>query len=238
MQSIARETAARYNVKGELAEGYNVTKVSDKARAAVAEQYTAPAGVTIEYSGENETIMSSLSDLLTMLLLGVIIVYLIMVAQFQSLKSPFIVMFTIPLSFTGGLLALCFTGMEVSVIAMIGFIMLVGVVVNNGIVLVDCINGLRLEGRALREAIVEACKTRLRPVLMTALTTILGLLPLALGFGMGAELVRPVAVVCIGGLTYATLMTLFVVPAMYEVFMKKPLHAVSKEDLSEIHEHS
>ena len=166
-----------------------------------------------------------------MLLLGIVIVYLIMVAQFQSLLSPFIVMATIPLAFTGGLIALLLAGFEISIISMIGFVMLVGVIVNNGIVLIDAINLLRQEGMERRDAIIEASSTRIRPVIMTALTTILGLVPLAMGVGVGAELMQPVAVVCIGGLTYATLMTLLIVPIMYDILAKKPPRQVSAEDM-------
>lgn len=237
LRSIARENGRRtVNINGTLKEGYNVTLVTESARKAIEANYKAPAGVTVKFSGENEAIMDAMSDLMLMLLLGIIIVYLIMVAQFQSFMSPFIVMFTIPLSFTGGLLALCLSGMEISVIALIGFVMLVGVIVNNGIVLVDRINQLRLEGHELNEAIVTACTTRLRPVLMTALTTILGLAPMALGFGMGAEMIQPVAIVCVGGLIYATLMTLFVVPVVYSALMKRPLYKVTEEDMSIITE--
>lgn len=237
LRAISRENGRRViTVNATIKEGYNVTLVTEAAQKALSASFEEPAGVTLKFSGENETIMNAMKDLLLMLLLGVIIVYLIMVAQFQSFISPFIVMFTIPLSFTGGLLALCFTGTEISVIALIGFVMLVGVIVNNGIVLVDRINQLRLDGSELHSAVVTACTTRLRPVLMTALTTILGLAPLALGFGMGAELIQPVAIVCIGGLIYATFMTLFVVPVVYSAVMKKPLKKLEQEDLSIISE--
>lgn len=230
MNSISRSAQRRYaTVTGTLAKGYNISLVSAEAEKAV-QALTLPDGITAEFSGENETIMSSLSDLLIMLLLGVLIVYLIMVAQFQSLLSPLIVMFTIPLAFTGGLIALLITGYEISVVAMIGFIMLVGIIVNNGIVLIDYVNRLRTEGKPLREAIVEAGITRLRPVLMTALTTVLGLLPLALGIGLGADMMQPVAIVCIGGLAYATVMTLFVIPVMYEALMKKDLVVLTDEE--------
>ncbi len=182
---------------------------------------TLPETVTAEFNGENEQIMEAMSQLLLMLLLGVVLVYFIMVAQFQSLKSPFIVMFTIPLAFTGGFLALLVTGIEVSVISLIGFVMLVGIIVNNGIVLVDYINQQRLCGMERREAIIDACVTRLRPILMTSLTTILGLIVTATAKNAGTALMQPVAVVCIGGLLYATLMTLFVVPCMYDLLSKK-----------------
>ena len=141
-------------------------------------------------------------------------------------------MMTIPLAFTGGLLALVIAGFEISIVAMIGFVLLVGVIVNNGIVLIDCMNQLRLGGMERREAVTAACGMRLRPVLMTALTTILGLVPLALGAGTGASLVQPVAVVSIGGLTYATFMTLFVVPIVYDALCaaRSPADAGGSDD--------
>jgi len=166
-----------------------------------------------------------------MLVLGILLVYLVMVAQFQSLKSPFIVMFTIPLAFTGGFLGLMICGMEVSVISLIGFVMLTGIIVNNGIVLVDYINQLRLEGMERREAILDAGTTRMRPILMTTITTVLGLIDMAVRDNPGTALMRPVAVVCIGGLIYATLMTLFVVPCIYDLLNKKELRNVREEDL-------
>ena len=165
------------------------------------------------------------------LLLGVVLVYFIMVAQFQSLKSPFIVMFTIPLAFTGGFLALLIAGIEVSVISLIGFVMLVGIIVNNGIVLVDYINQQRLSGMERREAIIDAGVTRLRPILMTSLTTILGLIVTATAKNAGTALMQPIAVVCIGGLLYATLMTLFVVPCMYDMMNKKDMQKVDESEL-------
>ena len=140
-------------------------------------------------------------------------------------------MFTIPLAFTGGFLALLICGMEVSVISLIGFVMLTGIIVNNGIVLVDYINQLRLDGMARREAILEAGVTRMRPILMTTTTTILGLLDMAVRKSAGTALMKPIAVVCIGGLLYATLMTLFVVPCIYDLFNRKELRKVSEEDL-------
>ena len=166
-----------------------------------------------------------------MLVLGIVLVYFIMVAQFQSLREPFIVMFTIPLAFTGGFAALLIAGMEVSIISLIGFVMLVGIIVNNGIVLVDYINQLRLEGMDRREAIVEAGIIRLRPILMTSVTTILGLVVMAIAKNAGTALMQPVALVCIGGLTYATLMTLLVVPCMYDIVERKELRKVDESDL-------
>ena len=229
--SIQREQQRRcVTVTAEVAEGYNVTKVTAAAQTAVA-GVDLPQGITARFSGENEAIMDAMGQLLLMLGLGVLLVYLVMVAQFQSLRSPLIVMFTIPLAFTGGFLALLISGIELSVVSLIGFVMLVGVIVNNGIVLVDYINQLRLSGMERREAIVEAGVTRLRPILMTSLTTILGLVVMAFGGDAGTALMQPVALVCIGGLLYATLMTLLVVPCMYDILSRRELRKVEETDL-------
>ena len=234
LQSISRSLQRRYaSVSAELEDGYNVTLVTADAERALRD-LALPDGVRVEFDGENETIMSAMNDLLLMLILGVVIVYLIMVAQFQSLLSPFIVMMTIPLAFTGGLLALLITGFEISIVSMIGFVLLVGIIVNNGIVLIDCMNQLRAGGMERREAVVTACSTRLRPVLMTALTTILGLVPLAIGWGMGASLIQPVAIVSIGGLLYATFMTLFVVPAVYDALCRRAPRQLTSEDMAPV----
>lgn len=226
LNAIQRENQNRVlTVTATLEEGQNVSLATQAVERAL-ESYTPPEGVRLEMAGENETIMEAMGQLVQMGLLAILIIYLIMVIQFQSLLLPFIVMFTIPLAFTGGFLALYLCGMEVSVVSMIGFIMLSGIIVNNGIVLIDYINQLRLEGMERRDAILLAGRTRMRPILMTVLTTVLGLLFMALATGMGAEMMQPVAVVCIGGLLYATLMTLFVVPAMYDLLSKKELRKV------------
>ena len=207
-----------------IAEGYSANLVSDDFEARL-QEYDVPAGYRVELTGENETVMSIMEDLVWMILVAVLLIFLIMVAQFQSFKSPIIVMFTIPLAFTGGLLALLLTHMDLSIVAMLGFLVLSGVVVNNGIVFIDCVNQLRIGGMEKREALIEAGRQRLRPILMTALTTILGMSTMALGQGTGAEMMQPMAVVSIGGLTYATLMTLFVVPVMYDLFNGKKMRA-------------
>ena len=231
LNTIHRDQQRRYiTVSADVADGCNVTKVTTAAQAAIAE-VDLPQGITASFQGENEAIMDAIRQLLLMLLLGIVLVYLVMVAQFQSLRSPLIVMFTIPLAFTGGFLALLLAGIEVSVISLIGFVMLVGVIVNNGIVLVDYINQLRLEGMDRREAIIEAGVTRLRPILMTSLTTILGLVVMAFGKDVGTALMQPVALVCIGGLLYATLMTLLVVPCMYDILSRRDLRKVNEEEL-------
>mgnify|MGYP002559886610 CR=1 FL=1 len=231
LNTIHRDQQRRYiTVSADVADGCNVTKVTTAAQAAIAE-VDLPQGITASFQGENEAIMDAIEQLLLMLLLGIVLVYLVMVAQFQSLRSPLIVMFTIPLAFTGGFLALLLAGIEVSVVSLVGFVMLVGVIVNNGIVLVDYINQLRLEGMGRREAIIEAGVTRLRPILMTSLTTILGLVVMAFGKDVGTALMQPVALVCIGGLLYATLMTLLVVPCMYDILSRRDLRKVNEEEL-------
>lgn len=233
---ITRQDQKRYlSITGTLKDGYTLTDVSNKAEK-LFDDYKFPEGCTIEFAGSNKATMDAMSQLVLMLLLGVVLIYLIMVAQFQSLKSPFIIMFTIPLAFTGGFLGLLITGFDVSVVSLIGFIMLCGIIVNNGIVLVDYINRLRRDGKERVEAIVEAGKTRMRPILITALTTILGLSVMALGIGTGAEMMQPLAIVCIGGLIYATFMTLYIIPVIYDAFNKKELRKVEESELEAIDE--
>ena len=231
LPSIRRNDQRTYlTVSASVKEGYNITLVTDAAKEAL-EDFDLPEGVSYEFNGENETIMEAMYDLLKMMALGFLLVYLIMVAQFQSLKSPFIVMFTIPLAFTGGMLALLIFGKELSIIAMIGLILLMGVIVNNGIVLVDYTNQLRGRGLTKRQAIIEAGATRMRPVIMTSLTTILGLIVMAIGKTAGTDMMQPIALVCIGGLLYATVLTLLVVPVIYDVFNGEEYKAAKKEDL-------
>ena len=231
LESISRVNQRRHlTVTAYLEEGYNVTLLTQKAED-IMKKADLGKGVSYAFTGENEMIMEAMEQLALMLVIGLLLVYLIMVAQFQSLKSPFIVMFTIPLAFTGGFLALLLCGMEVSIIAMIGFIMLMGVIVNNGIVLVDYINQMRLAGMERREAIVEAGITRMRPILMTTLTTVLGQLVMAVSQDVGSLMMRPIAVVSIGGLLYATLMTLYVVPCIYDMMNKKELRKIDDKDL-------
>ena len=153
-----------------------------------------------------------------------------MVAQFQSLLSPFIIMFTIPLAFTGGLLALMMTGNPISTVALIGFIILAGIVVNNGIVFVDYVNQLRSQGMDTKEALLRAGQDRLRPILMTALTTIIAMSTMCFDPSAGAAMMRPMAITTIGGLLYATVLTLYLVPALYMVMHKKPPKPRDPED--------
>ena len=220
LDSIRRVDQTRcISVSAQIADGYNVGKVSDALEAKL-KGYTVPEGYKLKMTGESETINDALQQLYLMLLLAVIFMYLIMVAQFQSLLSPFIIMFTIPLAFTGGFLALFFSGSELSVVAMVGFVMLSGIIVNNGIVIIDYMNQLREGGMERREAILTAGKTRLRPVLMTAMTTILALSTMVFSNDMGSAMGRPMALVTIGGLTYGTLLTLVVIPCVYDVFAR------------------
>lgn len=221
LSSINRDAQERYiTVSAKVDEEHNVGLVSRELQRAL-NQYDCPEGYTLEMTGEDETINDAMEQLILMLVLAVVFVYLIMVAQFQSLLSPFIIMFTIPLAFTGGFLALFLTGSEVSVIALLGFVMLAGIIVNNGIVLVDYTNQLRREGLGKKEAIVEAGKTRVRPILMTALTTIVAMFIMALGLDSGSEMMQPMALVVVGGLIYGTLLTLIVVPCIYDVFHRE-----------------
>ena len=220
LTSINRTAQTRYvSVTAAIAEGYNVGLVSADVNEKLAD-YEVPAGYQLVFSGENETINDAMEQVMLMMLLAIVFMYLIMVAQFQSLLSPFIIMFTIPLAFTGGFLGLFISGSEVSVIAMVGFVMLAGIIVNNGIVLIDYMNQLREGGMEKREAILTAGRTRLRPVLMTALTTILALSTMVFSQDMGAEMAKPMAVVTIGGLLYGTLLTLVVIPCIYDIFIR------------------
>ena len=216
-KSVSRTEQNRYiAVSASIADGYNVGLVSRKLEQNLVD-YEVPEGYSLVMEGENEMIVDAMQQLMLMLLLAVIFMYLIMVAQFQSLKSPFIIMFTIPLAFTGGFLGLFLGNCEVSVVAVIGFVMLAGIIVNNGIVIVDYMNQLIEQGMEKHEAILQAGRTRLRPVLMTALTTILGLLPMVFGTDMGAAMGKPMAIVTVGGLLYGTLLTLLVVPCIYDL---------------------
>ena len=228
-KAVNRIDQTRYiSVSAAVADGYNIGFVSADVEEAL-RSYEMPEGYSYTMSGENETINEAMEQVMLMLVLALIFMYLIMVAQFQSLLSPFIIMFTIPLAFTGGFLGLYISGSEVSVIALIGFVMLSGIIVNNGIVLVDYINQLRAEGMEKKEAIITAGRTRIRPVLMTALTTILALSTMAFSDDMGADMSKPMSVVTIGGLVYGTLLTLVVIPCIYDIFTRKKRKALETE---------
>jgi multidrug efflux pump subunit AcrB len=177
-----------------------------------------PQGVGVDIGGTAEDQQESFADLSLLLVLIILLVYIVMASQFESLRSPFIIMLTLPFAFTGVFVALFITGSTLNLISMIGSVMLVGIVVKNGIVLVDYTNLLRDRGMSLIPAVIAGGKSRLRPVLMTTLTTILGMLPLAIGIGEGAEIWRPMGVAIIGGLTVSTMITLVLMPVVYTMF--------------------
>lgn len=219
--SIQHSGQERYvSVTASLKAGYYSGDVSAAIQSKI-DAYSLPEGCRVEAGGESESITSTFNDLFLMIGLAILFIYLVMVAQFQSLLSPFIVMFTIPLAFTGAFLALFFVGMPVSVVSLIGFVLLVGIVVNNGIVFVDYANQQVRKGMSVAEALVLTGRRRIRPILMTALTTIIALTTMAFDAGSGAELMRPMAITTIGGLAYSTLLTLFLVPALYKAFHRK-----------------
>lgn len=218
--TVNRENGSRVlTVSAIYEESYNASLVAADIADAL-KNYEAPAGYEYTILGENEEVMAAFEVLGLAVLLAIVLIYMIMAAQFQSLSYPFIIMFTIPLAFTGGFLILYLANMPISVVSLIGLIVLTGVVVNNGIVLVDYTNQLREEGYDVKDALLEAGRTRLRPIVMTAVTTILALTTMALGVGQGAEMMQPMAVTTIGGLLYATVLTLIIVPVMYYLVTK------------------
>lgn len=229
---IYRDNQSRYmTATADVADNFNVGLVSQEINELVA-GYTPPDGYRITVTGEKSVISDSLNDLIFMLILAFLLMYLIMVAQFQSLLTPIIIMLIVPLSFTGGFLSLLVSGRDISIIALVGFLLLSGIVVNNGIVLVDYVNRLRKTGKTMTDALIEGCCTRMRPILMTATTTILALLTLAFGLGMGAEVVQPMAIVVFGGMIYATFITLFVAPAIYDLLLRRKADTKAEYALS------
>jgi HAE1 family hydrophobic/amphiphilic exporter-1 len=215
---IEREDRQRVvTVSAALAPGAALGDVATGTRAII-RQLSLPQGVAVAVAGTVEDQEESFTDMITLMMLIILLVYIVMATQFESLSKPLIIMVSILFAFTGVFLALWVTGTSLSMIALIGAIMLVGIVVKNGIVIVDFTNLQRERGMALNEAVVTAGKSRLRPVLMTSLTTILGMIPLAFGGGEGAEMWQPMGIAIIGGLTFSTLMTLLVVPALYAAF--------------------
>jgi HAE1 family hydrophobic/amphiphilic exporter-1 len=182
-----------------------------------------PPDFRIRAGGQQREMVTSFDSMILAIALAIFLVYLVMASQFESLVQPFIIMFTIPFALIGVILILLITGTPISVVVLIGLIMLAGIVVNNAIVLIDYINQLRRGGLPKREAIKKAGQVRLRPILMTTITTVLGLLPMALGFGEGAELRTPMAVTVIGGLLVGTLLTLVVIPTVYDVMVREKI---------------
>lgn len=203
-------------VRANLAPGVALGQAVERLRRALDHEVDWPADMTYFVSGQDEEWQRSAGSLYLALALSIFLVYVIMAAQFESLVHPFVILFTIPLAFFGSIVALALLGMSLSIVVFLGMILLAGIVVNNAIVLVDYVNVLRARGMARHEALLLAGQVRLRPILMTTATTVLGLLPMALGFGDGAELRTPMAVTVIAGLTVSTLLTLLVIPVVYD----------------------
>ena len=224
--SISKENSVyTATVSADIKDGYNITLLARELSPKL-EQIDVPQGYSIDLGGTNEQINEMLSQMAMLMLLGFVLLYLVMVAQFQNWRSPFIIIFTVPLAFTGGLIALLIAQEQISVMALLGFVILMGTVVNNGIVLVDYVNQLRMDGMSKTYALAAAGKTRLRPVVMTALTTICSMLAIIFTPEIGSSMQRGMALVVAGGLVYATFMTLFVVPIVYDIFSKKPLRPI------------
>lgn len=224
--AVKRYNQTRYiSVTAETEAGYNTTVQSRVVQQRI-DQFEAegrlPDGYSIALGGETSSVNDMVEQIVEMLALGLLFIYLIMVAQFQSLLSPFIVLFTIPLAFTGGMVGLLLTGQQLSLMSLMGFVVLMGTVVNNGIVFVDYANQLRLGGMERRAALVATGKTRMRAILMTAMTTILAMVQMSFADDMAGQLMRGMAIVIIGGMTYATFMTLYIVPIMYDLLFKRP----------------
>ena len=206
-------------VTAETKEGENTTLLSRKLQKKL-DKYTVPDGYTVEIAGETTQVTEMIKQMLAAIALGFLLIYLVMVAQFQSLMSPFIIIFTVPLAFTGGMLGLKMFGKSISSIAMMGFMILMGTVVNNGIVFVDYVNQLRRKGYGKHEALVKTGKTRLRPIIMTALTTILSMSVMVFSQDAGNAMQKSMAIVVSVGLLYSTFMTLVIVPIMYDILYR------------------
>lgn len=217
------------SVTAETKEGFNTAILSREVEDLL-NDYELPEGYSVEFGGETSNTNDMLEQMSKLLLLGFLLIYLVMVAQFQSLLSPFIVIFTVPLAFTGGLLAMLLTGEQMSLITLMGFLVLMGTVVNNGIVFVDYTNQLRIGGMERKDALAATGKTRMRPILMTAFTTILAMLAMVFSRDTASELGRGMAIVVAGGLFYATFMTMFLVPVLYDVLYRKEVKVVDVGD--------
>ena len=224
--SITSQNQTQYvTVTANTLDGYNTTvqaRELEKKLDAFALSDEMPEGCSFSMGGESDSVNYMVKEMVQWMGLALPFVYLVMVAQFQSLLSPFIVLFTVPLAFTGGLLGLLLTGQQLTMISLMGFIVLMGTVVNNGIVFVDYANQLRLGGLERRAALVATGKTRMRPILMTTLTTVLAMLQMVFSNDMASQLMSGMAIVIICGLSYATLMTLYIVPILYDILFKKP----------------
>jgi len=203
-------------ISANILPGYDLGKVNAKIYDELL-NLNLPNEFTFALEGQNKEMETSLNSLLLALSLAIFLVYIVMASQFESLVHPFVIIFTIPLALIGVVLFLYVMNIPISIVVFLGLIMLAGIVVNNAIVLVDYINQLRDKGMPKLEAIIEAGSARLRPILMTTSTTVLGLLPMALGLGDGAEIRTPIAITVIVGLLSSTLLTLVVIPTVYSI---------------------
>lgn len=215
--SILRENQVRVLTVSGSVMGRDVQSASIEIEELLKE-YQMPYGYSYILGGEIEQIQETFTDLFLVMLMAIALVYMIIAAQFESLIQPLSIMFSVPLALSGGFIGLFITGLPLNVIGIIGLIILVGIVVNNAIVLVDYINNRRRRGEDRKAAIMKAGPIRIRPIMMTALTTILGLVPMSLGIGEGAEFTQSMGVVVIGGLSLSTVLTLVIVPVMYTIF--------------------
>ena len=236
INSITRKNQTQYiAVTADVADGYNATLLARKLKKSI-DKYDTPEGYTIEIGGESDQVNEMVSQMVSAIALGLLLIYLVMVAQFQSLLSPFIILFTIPLAFTGGMIGLLIFGQQISAMALMGFMILMGTVVNNGIVFVDYTNQLRIQGVDKHTALIATGETRMRPILMTALTTILSMSIMMFSQDAGNAMQKSMAIVVACGLIYSTFMTLFIVPVMYDILYRRKPHDidVGDDDIDEI----
>jgi HAE1 family hydrophobic/amphiphilic exporter-1 len=219
-QEICRENQQRVVLVAANLKGAKISQVVPAIRAKIRE-IQVPAGYQIAFGSEQAEMNASFKSLWLALALAILLTYMIMAAQFESLKHPFLVLLTLPMGAAGAFFALFVTGQTINVISIIGLVVLVGLVVDDAIVEIDCMNQLRKAGMPLREAVERACCVRLRPILMASLTTVFGLIPMALGLERGAELLQPLGIVVLAGLLCSTFLTLILIPVVYEWVEKR-----------------
>lgn len=230
ISNITRENQTQFiSVKADVKDGDNTALLSRKLQKFI-DKYKAPEGYSIEIGGESDQVNEMVKQMTEAIALGFLLIYLVMVAQFQSLLSPFIILFTIPLAFTGGMIGLLIFGQQISAMALMGFMILMGTVVNNGIVFVDYVNKLRIQGVDKHTALIATGETRMRPIFMTALTTILSMSVMMFSKDAGNSMQKSMAIVVACGLIYSTLMTLFIVPVMYDILYRRQPHDIDVGD--------
>ena len=217
-------------VKCIVAKGYALSDVTAEVNRVMAET-DLPAGFTWQYGGTFEDQQDTFADMIMLMALIVVLVFIIMASQFESLTYPFVIMFSIPFAITGVLLGLFFTGTPLSVMAMLGLLMLIGIVVNNGIVLIDYIMLCRERGLGLVKSVITSGRSRLRPILMTTFTTVIGMIPMAVGTGEGSEMWRAMGMSVAWGLSFSTLITLIIIPTLYSIFARNGIRRARKKEL-------